>query len=182
MEVNHQTQKKIEEVKDLIAKNTDIKDIIRLKFTSKKKKDDWLSKQHIHFTNSELEYLEYKEVVDILVEDLEEQQTTLPLNNNFLNVNIGTLTNEEKTNLLLNNDTLAILQKIAQSYIMNTDTSKDIKINIDTKYFKLKDIKIKNCRISDAIYSNFIEYAKTHDITITALLNYVLDDFIKKHK
>ena len=57
--MNIQTKRKIDEIKGMIKKKTKLEDIIKEKFVTVKKKDSWLDKNHEHFTEKELEYLNY---------------------------------------------------------------------------------------------------------------------------
>ena len=57
--MNIQTKRKIEEVKGMIKKKIKLDDIIKEKFVTVKKKDSWLDKNHEHFTEKELKYLNY---------------------------------------------------------------------------------------------------------------------------
>ena len=182
--LNHQTKEKILAVKELIKENVPLKDIIKSKFTTKNKKTAWLDKNNMYFSSSELEYLEYIEVLQVEEIDYpeEEKQNNKELAvPSFFNTNLAKLSDKEKTSLLLDNRTLFIIQQMAKDY-MDNQSNQSKPLDIDNKYFKLKDITVKNCRISNQIYNDFTNYAKSKDITITVLLNYVLDTFIKSHK
>lgn len=66
--MNIQTKKKIEEIKGMIKKKIKIENIIKEKFVTPKKKDSWLDKNHEHFTEKELNYLNYSfspEIVEV---------------------------------------------------------------------------------------------------------------------
>ena len=72
--MNFQTQKKIEEIKELIKNGKPLDEITRTKFGTRKKKDIWLDKTHQSFTEEELKYLnhsftpEFVEAEEIIVE------------------------------------------------------------------------------------------------------------------
>lgn len=57
--MNIQTKRKIDEIKGMIKKKTKLDNIIKEKFVTVKKKDSWLDKNHEHFTEKELKYLNY---------------------------------------------------------------------------------------------------------------------------
>lgn len=57
--MNIQTKRKIDEIKVMIKKKTKLDDIIKEKFVTVKKKDSWLDKNHEHFTERELKYLNF---------------------------------------------------------------------------------------------------------------------------
>ena len=66
--MNIQTKRKIDEIKGMIKKKTKLEDIIKEKFVTVKKKDSWLDKNHEHFTEKELNYLNYSfspEIVEV---------------------------------------------------------------------------------------------------------------------
>lgn len=66
--MNIQTKKKIEEIKGMIKKKVKAESIIKEKFVTSKKKDNWLDKNHEHFTEKELNYLNYSfspEIVEV---------------------------------------------------------------------------------------------------------------------
>ena len=54
-----QTKRKIDEIKGMIKKKTKLEDIIKEKFVTVRKKDSWLDKNHEHFTERELKYLNF---------------------------------------------------------------------------------------------------------------------------
>ena len=74
--INIQTRKKIDEIKEDIKNGVLLKDIIKLKFGSHKKKNTWLEKNHEYFTSEELEHMEFKisevEILEEVKEDLGE--------------------------------------------------------------------------------------------------------------
>lgn len=57
--MNIQTKKKIDEIKGMIKKKVKVEEIIKEKFVTIKKKDNWLDKNHEYFTEKELNYLNY---------------------------------------------------------------------------------------------------------------------------
>lgn len=179
--MNYQTKIKIKEVKDMISQQLSLKEIIEKKFSSAPiKKNKWLKTNYQYFTVQELNYLEYEKNVEI-VEEVEEGQGTDLITNSFINYDLKKLSIPEKSNLMLNSDFLEIIQKMANDYIKANIKNKS-ELVIPQEFFNLKDISIKNCRISNSIYNDFVELAKSKNITITALINYVLSDFISKNK
>lgn len=64
--MNIQTKRKIDEIKGMIKKKTKLEDIIKEKFVTVKKKDSWLDKNHEHFTERELKYLNYNFSTEII--------------------------------------------------------------------------------------------------------------------
>ena len=74
--MNIQTKRKIDEIKGMIKKKTNLEDIIKEKFVTVKKKDTWLDKNHEHFTERELKYLNYAFSPEII--EAEEVMETTP--------------------------------------------------------------------------------------------------------
>ena len=74
--MNIQTKRKIDEIKGMIKKKTKLEDIIKEKFITIKKKDSWLDKNHEHFTERELKYLNYSFTPEII--EAEEVIETTP--------------------------------------------------------------------------------------------------------
>ena len=74
--MNIQTKRKIDEIKGMIKKKTKLEDIIKEKFVTVKKKDSWLDKNHEHFTERELKYLNYSFTPEII--EAEEVIETTP--------------------------------------------------------------------------------------------------------
>lgn len=178
--LNHQTRKKIEEVKQLIADRVELRDIIKLKFTTKNKKNTWLKENNQYFTPQELLYLDFSETPELIeVEEVEEKREEKQLPSiSFSNISkIEKLSTNERMALLLSDETLQALQTLVNSQsIQNQDNQ------IPIEYLRLNDIKVKNCRISDSIYNNLVEYCNKNNLTITSVLNYIIDTFLKSKK
>lgn len=174
--LNHQTRKKIEEVKQLIADRIELRDIIKLKFTTKNKKNTWLKENNQYFTPQELLYLEFVETPELIeVEEIEEKQ--LPTIS-FSNISkIEKLSTNERMALLLSDETLQALQTLVNAQVKQNQDNQ-----IPLEYLRLTDIKVKNCRISDSIYNNLVEYCNQNNLTITSVLNYIIDTFLKSKK
>lgn len=178
--LNHQTRKKIEEVKQLIADRIELRDIIKLKFTTKNKKNTWLKENNQYFTPQELLYLEFVETPELIeVEEVEEKREEKQFPSiSFSNISkIEKLSTNERMALLLSDETLQVLQTL-----VNTQVNQNQENQIPLEYLRLTDIKVKNCRISDSIYNNLVEYCNQNNLTITSVLNYIIDSFLKSKK
>ena len=68
--MRYQTERKINEIKELIKKETPLDEIIKAKFGTRKKKDTWLDINHQHFTEDELKFLNHSFTLEF-VEDEE---------------------------------------------------------------------------------------------------------------
>lgn len=174
--LNHQTKKKIEEIKQLISDRVELKEIIRVKFSTKNKKNTWLKENNQYFTPQELLYLEFVETPEFVeVEEIEEkEEKILPMMSLSTVKNIEKLSTNERLALLMSDDTLHALQTL----IKNTHQSNQ-DFTIPIEYLRLTDIKVKNCRMSESIYNNLVEYCNKNKLTITSVLNYIIDDFLK---
>ena len=177
--INHQTKKKIEEIKQLISDRVELKEIIKLKFSTKNKKNTWLKENNQYFTSQELIYLEFVDIPELVeVEEIEEkEEKTLPTMSLSTVRNIEKLSTNERLALLMSDDTLQALQTLIKNTHQN---NQDFTIPIE--YLRLTDIKVKNCRMSECIYNNLIEYCNKNKLTITSVLNYIIDDFLKSKK
>lgn len=178
--LNHQTKKKIEEVKQLINDRMELKEIIKLKFTTKNKKNTWLEENKQYFTPQELLYLDFSETPKLIeVEEVEEkgEEKQLPTLS-FSNIKtIEKLSTNERMALLLSDETLQALRSLINSQVNQNQDNQ-----IPVEYLRLNDIKVKNCRISDSIYNNLVEYCNQSNLTITSVLNYIIDSFLKSKK
>ena len=183
IELNNQTKKKIEEMKEMITGEIPVKEIIKNKFGSSPKMKKWLEKNYIYFSNEELDYLEYSAKVEVLeelsidsVEPREEKNISLFKKNIVLSKeDITKMTEKQRAKLLMSDDVIGLLINLLDKDKREND------LDIPVEYMRLKDIKIKNCRISDSIYKNFVKCCEKNNYTITAVLNFILDDFTKKH-
>ena len=178
--LNHQTKKKIEEVKQLINDRVELREIIKLKFNTANKKNNWLKENKQYFTPQELLYLEYIETPELVeIEEIEEKREEKQLPSlSFSNISkIEKLSTNERMALLLSDDTLKALQTLINNQSVQTQETQ-----IPIEYLRLTDIKVKNCRISDSIYNNLVEYCTQNNLTITSVLNYIIDTFLKSKK
>lgn len=184
VELNNQTKKKIKELKEMIEEEIPLKEIIKQKFGSSPRLIKWLEKNYLYFNENELEYLEYKAKIEIIEEisserKQEEKSEVQIFKKNIVldKSDITQMTEKQRAKLLMSDDVIELL-------ITMLDREKNSKglLDIPIEYTRLKDIKIKNCRISDSIYKNFVKCCEKNNYTITTVLNYILDEFSKKHK
>lgn len=178
MELNHQTKQKIKDIKNMINSSISLNQIIKEKFNTKNKKNAWLDKNYQYFSSSELLYLDYVTNVEIVEEKRE--TNSLPALCNI--TSIEKLSANERISLLISDDTLTKLQDLfnKMSSFDNLSNSKNLEIPLE--YLRLTDIKVKNCRISESIYNNLVEYCNKNNLTITSVLNYLIDTFLKSQK
>lgn len=183
MEVlNPQTEKKIKEIKKSIADKIDLKEIRKLKFGTFNKMNEWLKKNYSYFSQEELEYLDFTIPIEI-VEDEELEKKKASHQNEIVKVSEITLqallnsSPKDKMNFILSDDILTLLLNLSQKSSIIA-VNEELKVPIE--YSKLQDLKVTNCRLSVDIYKRFAEFCEKNNFTITSLMNYVLDDFLKK--
>ena len=174
--INIQTRKKIDEIKEDIKNGVLLKDIIKLKFGSHKKKNTWLEKNHEYFTSEELEHMEFKisevEILEEVKEDLAENQAVT------IYENIKALSQNERLKLITSDEVLSFIYELKQEKA----TQKKVGFKIPEEYLKINDLKVKNCRLSESIYKNFTQFCEKKGYTITSVMNYIIDNFVKNNK
>lgn len=182
--LNLQTKKKIEDIKDSITSKTDLKEIRKAKFGSSTKMNDWLKKNYTYFSSEELEYLEFTIPVEVVND---EEKTTIEVPQNQSPVVKTTdlttqalleLNSKDKMNFILSDEILALLLDLYKKKAAGIKEE----LIVPIEYSKLKDLKITNCRLSADIYKRFTKFCDKNNLTITALMNFILDDFLKKNK
>lgn len=183
MEVlNPQTEKKIKEIKKSIADKIDLKEIRKLKFGTFNKMNEWLKKNYIYFSQEELEYLDFTIPIEI-VEDEELEKKKSSHQNDIVKVSeitpqaLLSSSPKDKMNFILSDDILTLLLNLSRKSSIIA-VNEELKVPIE--YSKLQDLKVTNCRLSADIYKRFAEFCEKNNFTITSLMNYVLDDFLKK--
>lgn len=182
--LNPQTKKKIDDIKDSIASKTDLKEIRKAKFGSSTKMNDWLKKNYTYFSSEELKYLEFTIPVEVVndeekkSEEVPQSQTPIVKTTDLTIQALLELNSKDKMNFILSDEILALLLDLYKKKA--TGIKEELIVPIE--YSKLKDLKITNCRLSADIYKRFTKFCDKNNLTITALMNFILDDFLKKNK
>ena len=185
-------KRKIDEIKEKIKDEVELKQIIKLHFGgSRPRLEKWLTVNSTNFTGEELNYLEYvitgeevtdeeikaiKEVAEVNeVEEIQEiQEITIPTMNQ-----ISLMSRKDRENFLLSNQ---VIEKLIELLTNNNNVklaNNDIVIPDEVR--NLEDLKIQNIRISSQIYQEFTSICKKKGLTITSVINAMFLDFIKKH-
>lgn len=172
--LNHQTKEKIAQIKEMIANEVELRQIIKEKFNTKAKKNAWLDKNNHHFSYDELIYLDYSQTVEVVEVEEKREENLSPVTSLIQANNIEKLSANERLKLLLSDETLRGIQALLSS----TQTS-NLSNEIPIEYTKLTDIKIKNCRMSESIYNRLVEHCQKNNLTITSVLNYLIDSYLK---
>lgn len=167
----YQTREKIENIKSWIEKEVELKEINKKFFNTQNKKDDFLGKNYIYFSDTELEYLDFKipnkkkvseEIPKITVENKE-------VSTNLLNSYFKDKTNAET------------LIKMIEDY-----KNKDIKlldadeIEIPSEVLRLKNNGNINVKANAEQYQKIRELAVKNNVAIANFMNFVLWEFLKK--
>lgn len=175
--LNHQTKEKINQIKKMIANKIDLQQIVKEKFSSKTKKNSWLDKNNHYFTYDELLYLDYSQTLEIV--DIDSEEKIEEKNQNITSLiqikNIEKLSINERLRLILSDETLTKLQ-----ILLNGPQTSNLSNEIPIEYTKLTDIKIKNCRMSENIYNRLVKHCQKNNLTITSVLNYLIDSYLKE--
>mgnify|MGYP000442484515 FL=1 len=185
-------KRKIDEIKEKIKDEVELKQIIKLHFGgSRPRLEKWLTSYLSFFSQEELDYLNFtiipesvtdeeikaiKEVAEVNeVEEIQEiQEITIPTMNQ-----ISLMSRKDRENFLLSNQ---VIEKLIELLTNNNNVklaNNDIVIPDEVR--NLEDLKIQNIRISSQIYQEFTSICKKKGLTITSVINAMFLDFIKKH-
>ena len=185
-------KRKIDEIKEKIKDEVELKQIIKLHFGgSRPRLEKWLTSYLSFFSQEELDYLNFtiipesvtdeeikaiKEVAEVNeVEEIQEiQEITIPTMNQ-----ISLMSRKDRANFLLSNQ---VIEKLIELLTNNNNVklaNNDIVIPDEVR--NLEDLKIQNIRISSQIYQEFTSICKKKGLTITSVINAMFLDFIKKH-
>lgn len=185
-------KRKIDEIKEKIKDEVELKQIIKLHFGgSRPRLEKWLTSHLSFFSQEELDYLNFtiipesvtdeeikaiKEVAEVNeVEEIQEiQEITIPTMNQ-----ISLMSRKDRENFLLSNQ---VIEKLIELLTNNNNVklaNNDIVIPDEVR--NLEDLKIQNIRISSQIYQEFTSICKKKGLTITSVINAMFLDFIKKH-
>lgn len=167
----YQTKQKIENIKNWIEKEVELQEINKKFFNTKNKKDDFLGKNYIYFSDAELEYLDFKipkkkkvseEIPEITTENTE-------VSTNLLNSYFKDKTNAET------------LIKMIEDY-----KNRDVKlldadeIEIPSEVLRLKNNGNINVKANAKQYQKIRELAVKNNVAIANFMNFVLWEFLKK--
>lgn len=199
--LNHQTKEKIIRIKESIKNKEDVKEIEKKFFNTKKKKNDFLTKNLQYFIIEELEYINAEdELIDKVkklynqVSELDEKETT---ENNVIE---GTKTEEDlKSNPVSKLDNIKLPEEF--NYFKDKENLKKLiemvekyKNHIDVEVIEAGKIEIpleiKNLKMDGniavksnlTIYEELKELAYINKIGIGQLVTFAIWEFLKRHK
>ena len=181
----YQTRQKIETIKSWIDKEVKLQEINKKFFNTKNKKDDFLGKNYIYFSDAELKYLEFEipkkkgvseEILKISTENTKVSEELQEVTKENTEVSTNLLSNyfKEKANA-------EILIKLVEDY-----KNKDIKIldpdeiEIPSEVLRLKNNGNINVKANAEQYQRIRELAVKNNVAIANFMNFVLWEFLKK--
>lgn len=181
----YQTKQKIENIKSWIEEKVDLKEINKKFFNTQNKKDDFLGKNYIYFSDAELEYLDFEipkkkkpseEIPKINTENevVSEELSEVSVENKEVSTNLLNNYFKDKTNA-------ETLIKIIEDY-----KNKDIKIldpdeiEIPSEVLRLKNDGNINVKANASQYQRIRELAVKNNVAIANFMNFVLWEFLKK--
>ena len=199
--LNHQTKEKIIRIKESIENKEDVKEIEKKFFNTRKKKNDFLTKNLQFFKIEELEYINAGDELIDKVKKLDNQVSQLDKINkteeNLKTNSVSDITNKitklEQENMLAlpnefnffkDKDNLKVLIEIVTKYKNNQDVqvieAGKIDIPDEIKQIELNgNIAVKS---NLQLYDKIKEMAYNNHIGIGQFITFILWDFYKRHK
>lgn len=181
----YQTKQKIENIKDWIKREVKLEEINKKFFNTKNKKDDFLEKNYIYFSDEELKYLDFQIPKE---KKVSEEIPKVNIENEVVSEELSKVTKENtevSTNLLNNyfkdKTNAETLIKLIEDY-----KNKDIKIldpdeiEIPSEVLRLKNNGNINVKANAEQYQRIRELAVKNNVAIANFMNFVLWEFLKK--
>ena len=181
----YQTRHKIENIKDWIEKEVDLKEINKKFFNTKRKKDDFLGANYIYFSDAELKYLDFeippkKEVVadapplSVENEVVSEELSKVSVENTEVSTNLLNNYFKDKTNA---ETLIQIIEDYKNRNIKLLDADE---IEIPSEVLRLKNNGNINVKANAEQYQRIRELAVKNNVAIANFMNFVLWEFLKK--
>lgn len=181
----YQTRQKLENIKNWIKEEVDLKEINKKFFNTQKKKKDFLKTNYIYFTAEELKYLDFEipeekkvveEIPKISVENkgVSEELQKVTTENTEVSTNLLNNYFKDKTNA-------ETLIKMIEDY-----KNRDVKlldadeIEIPSEVLRLKNNGNINVKANAEQYQRIRELAVKNNVAIANFMNFVLWEFLKK--
>lgn len=181
----YQTRQKIETIKSWIEKEVKLQEINKKFFNTKNKKDDFLGKNYIYFSDAELKYLDFE-----IPEEKKVSEEIPKINTENKGVSdelqkVTTENTEVSTNLLnsyfkdkTNAETLIqIIEDYKNRSIKLLDADE---IEIPSEVLRLKNNGNINVKANAEQYQRIRELAVKNNVAIANFMNFVLWEFLKK--
>ena len=181
----YQTKQKIENIKNWIEKEVELQKINKKFFNTKNKKDDFLGKNYIYFSDAELKYLEFEipkkkgvseEIPKINTENtkVSEELQEISVENKEVSTNLLNAYFKDKTNA-------ETLIKMIEDYKNRSIKLLDAdEIEIPSEVLRLKNNGNINVKANAEQYQRIRELAVKNNVAIANFMNFVLWEFLKK--
>ena len=181
----YQTKQKIENIKNWIKKEVDLKEINKKFFNTQNKKDDFLGKNYIYFSDAELEYLDFQIPKE---KKASEEIPKINTENEVVSEELSKVSNENKevsTNLLNNyfkdkTNAETLIQIIEDYKNRNIKLLDADEIEIPSEVLRLKNNGNINVKTNAEQYQRIRELAVKNNVAIANFMNFVLWEFLKK--
>ena len=176
MSINWQTEKKINEIKELLQTGYSLKDILQKKFNRSTQK----LKAHIDENRAYYNQEEYKILSGEMVEEGQEVAQILKAENlhNLPSI-LDDKANLKALELLLKNSS-KIIQLIEKTDLESNTIDH---LNIPKGFLTEEEIKVKSFRIAKSIDLAFDSFCDTNkEYNKTELFNFALKEFIEKYQ
>lgn len=181
----YQTKQKIENIKDWIKREVELKEISKKFFNTQRKKKDFLKTNYIYFSDAELKYLEFEipeekkvseEIPKIAVENkgVSQELQEISVENKEVSTNLLNSYFKDKTNA-------ETLIKMIEDYKNRSIKLLDAdEIEIPSEVLRLKNNGNINVKANAEQYQRIRELAVKNNVAIANFMNFVLWEFLKK--
>ena len=181
----YQTKQKIENIKNWIEKEVELQEINKKFFNTKNKKDDFLGKNYIYFSDAELKYLDFeipkkKEVIEEIPKTtidnkgVSEELQEISVENKEVSTNLLNSYLKDKTNA---EPLIKIIEDYKNRSIKLLDADE---IEIPSEVLRLKNNGNINVKANAEQYQRIRELAVKNNVAIANFMNFVLWEFLKK--
>lgn len=203
-----QTQNKIRNIKNAIERKEDLKNIEKRFFNTATKKKEFLNRVYRYFSKEDLEYLEYENETEKLIEELKaKQEKKEKENKDITNItNSNTKENDDITNITNNIDNeskditditkkyadffkdinnvnalFEMVQKYRNSQEHNIEILESGELSIPLEARSIKADTNISLKANSEQYEILKQIAYKNRIGIGQLINFVFWEFIKRH-
>lgn len=194
--MNYQTQRKINQIKEAIKNQIDLREIDKF-FHTLKKKQEFLDKNNSYFSEEQLKYLKYIDtrpsatiklknrvadpLTDLTKDNLEKTDNTdNTLENTNTNTEVAELTTFFKDSL-----NLKTLMEIVIKYRKNTENLIELlddgELKVPEEFLQIKLNGGMSVKCNTEIYEKIIELAYKNRMNKGQFITYVMWDFLKRH-
>lgn len=184
-ELNYQTKGKIANIKTSVKNGEDLKEIVKKYFTkSTNKKNEWLEKFGSFLTDEELEYLDYKEVVENK-EKIEKSISQSVSDNSLTTKNEEAPVLPNELNLYFKNEeNIKTLIKIIENYKHKENQFvivEDGFIEIPSEVLRIKNTGSISIKSNLEQYEEIKKLALKNSVPIANFINFIFWDFLKRY-